>query len=182
MAIKHNVHITNGKGTLELIKGTYKVTSNVEGYDNTTLTPTNVTIEDGKETYAFTISANGTLTLHITEEGTSTGTKVTNTKFIRTDKNGTQLGDILESDSDGNIKILNVPYSSSTTFTIYYKQILSDGNHTFNEEIQSIEMKTKQQTVEITNPKAPTRIFTLSDVNLTNIPIESADLYLESAE
>ena len=66
---RHTVQITNGKGSIELVTGTYNASAVIGGYDATTLNPKNVTIVDGTDTYAFTISAKGTLTLHVTDTG-----------------------------------------------------------------------------------------------------------------
>lgn len=66
---RHTIPITNGKGSIELVTGTYKATAVVEGYDVSTLNPTSVDIIDSTDTYAFTISAKGTLTLHVTDTG-----------------------------------------------------------------------------------------------------------------
>ena len=54
---RHTVQITNGKGSIELVTGTYNASAVIGGYDATTLNPKNVTIVDGTDTYAFTISA-----------------------------------------------------------------------------------------------------------------------------
>ena len=72
MAIKHRIPITNGIGSLEVVNGRYNVTAEVPGYDNSTLTPKSIEIVDGVETYAFTISATGTLTINVTDTGSST--------------------------------------------------------------------------------------------------------------
>ena len=60
------------------------------GYDSSTLTPNSVNVVDGTNIYAFTISATGTLTLHVTDTGDpGTGVDIVGAKFIRTDSTGT---------------------------------------------------------------------------------------------
>ena len=66
---RHTIPITNGKGSIELVTGIYNATAIAGGYDASTLNPKSVTIIDGTDTYAFTISAKGILTLHVTDTG-----------------------------------------------------------------------------------------------------------------
>ena len=90
---RHTIPITNGKGSIELVTGTYNAQAVAGGYDASTLDPKSVTIIDGTDTYAFTISAKGTLTLHVTDTGeASTGVQIVGAKFIRTDSTGTNPG------------------------------------------------------------------------------------------
>ena len=177
---RHTIPITNGKGSIELVTGTYTATATAGGYDSSTLTPTSVTIVDGVETYAFTISAKGTLTLHVTDTGDpSTGVQVVGAKFIRTDSTGTIVGTEITSDSDGNAVFNNVPYATSGSIPIYYKQIASDGGHTFDDTVKSIIMTEESETVEIENPTAPERNFTLMDASFANIPIIDGQIILQ---
>ena len=88
---RHTIPITNGKGSIELVTGTYNAQAVAGGYDASTLDPKSVTIIDGTPTYAFTISAKGTLTLHVTDTGDpNTGVQIIGAKFIRTDSTGTR--------------------------------------------------------------------------------------------
>ena len=74
---RHTIPITNGKGSIRLVNGNYKVSAVVEGYDPDSIEPKNVTIVEGTNTYTFTIKANGTLTLHVTDTGNpQTGVQV----------------------------------------------------------------------------------------------------------
>ncbi len=180
MAIKHRIPITNGIGSLEVVNGRYNVTAEVPGYDNSTLTPKSIEIVDGVETYAFTISATGTLTINVTDTGSSTtGVQIVGAKFVRTDYQGNEIGVEAITDSDGNAKFLNVPFSANNSLKIYFKQVTSDGKHTFSEEVRNIEMKMNEETIEIANPLAPLKKFTLSDSNFVNILIDDGDLYIE---
>ena len=168
---RHTVQITNGKGSIELVTGTYNASAVIGGYDATTLNPKNVTIVDGTDTYAFTISAKGTLTLHVTDTGDpNTGVQIVGAKFIRTNSTGTIVG---------NEIITNVPFAESGSNAIYYKQISSDGGHTFDDTVKSIIMTQEKETVEIKNPEAPVRNFTLMDASFLNIPIEDGQIILE---
>ena len=87
-----SVIITNGTGTSNLINDTYSVTASVTGYENTSIDPTSISVVEGTNTYAFTISATGTLTLHVSEDGTSTGTPIVGATFVSTDSSGTEYG------------------------------------------------------------------------------------------
>ena len=170
------VTITNGTGTTDLINGAYEVDANVVGYDNTSIDPSNVTVEAGTNNYAFTISANGTLTLHVTEEGTPGGTPIVGATFVRTDSAGNEYGSVITTDSNGDAVFNNVPYAASGAPTIYYKQTASDGNHEFDNTVQNTTMTTQTSTVEIENQLGATRTITLTDSNYTNLPIESGSL------
>ena len=170
------VTINNGIGSTDLINDTYSVTADVAGYDNSTINPDSITVDAKTNTYSFTISANGTLTLHVTEEGTSTGTPVVGATFIRTDSEGNEYGTAITTDTNGDAIFSNVPYDSTNAPTIYYKQTASDGEHEFDDTVQSTTMTTQTSTVEIQNTKGATRTINLTDANYLNLPIESGSL------
>lgn len=170
------VNITNGVGTGNLINSTYTVTSNVNGYENTTINPNNVTISEGTNTYPFTISATGTLTLHVTEEGTSEGTPIVGATFIRTDSTGTEYGNPITTDTQGNAVFNNVPFSTTDAPLIYYKQTASDGDHEFVSTVQNTSLTTSTQTNEIQNTVGALRTINLYDANYENLPIDSGTL------
>ena len=167
-----NVIITNGTGTTELINDTYTVTAEVTGYNNTTINPNSIIVDAGTNTYSFTIAAEGTLTLHVTEEGTSTGTPIVGATFIRTDSTGTEYGTTITTDTNGDAVFNNVPFAATNTPIIYYKQTASDGNHEFDNTVQNTTMTTSTSTVEIQNTVGATRTINLTDTNYTNLPID----------
>lgn len=172
------INITNGTGTGELINGTYTVTSTVTGYDNTSINPSSVTVEAGTNTYAFTISATGTLTLHVTEDGTTTGTPIVGATFIRTDSTGNEYGTAITTDSNGDAVFNNVPFDATNAPLVYYKQTASDGDHEFDQTVQSTTLTTQTATVEITNQPGATRTINLTDANYSNLPIDSGSITL----
>ena len=163
------VNITNGTGTTDLINGSYTVEANVTGYENTTIDPSTLNVTEGTNTYAFTISATGTLTLHVTEDGTSTGTPIVGATFIRTD---------ITTDTNGDAVFNNVPFATSNAPIIYYQQTASDGNHEFDNTLKNIQMTTSTETIEIQNALGATRTINLTDSNYANLPIESGTLTL----
>lgn len=172
------ININNGTGTGEIINGTYTVTADVTGYDNTSINPSSVTVEAGTNTYAFTISATGTLTLHVTEDGTTTGTPIIGATFIRTDSTGTEYGTAITSDTNGDAVFNNVPFDATNAPLIYYKQTASDGDHEFDQTVQNTSLTTSTATVEIINQPGATRTINLTDSNYSNLPIESGTLTL----
>ncbi len=174
------VIITNGVGTSDIINGNYNVTADVTGYSNQTITPASVNIVEGTNTYNFTIEADGTLTIHVTEDGTSGGTPIVGATFIRTDSSGTEYGTAITTDASGNAVFNNVPYDATGAPTIYYKQTASDGNHEFDNTVQSTTLTTQTSTVEVTNAPGATRTINLTDANYGNLPIESGTLTLSS--
>ena len=172
------ININNGTGTGELINGSYTVTADVTGYDDTSINPSSITVEAGTNTYAFTISATGTLTLHVTEDGTTTGTPIVGATFVRTDSSGTEYGTPITSDSNGDAVFNNVPFDATNAPLIYYKQTTSDGDHEFDQTVQNTSLTTSTATVEIINQPGATRTINLTDANYSNLPIESGTLTL----
>lgn len=176
---RHTIPITNGKGSIELVNGVYNATAVVGGYDASTLDPKQITIIEGTNDYAFTISAKGVLTLHVTDSGDKvTGVQIIGAKFVRTDSTGTINGVEAVTDSDGNAIFRNVPFAPSGSTEIYYKQITSDGGHTFDDTVKSIVMNEQNKIVEITNPEAPLRNFTLTDASFPNVVISDGQIIL----
>ena len=174
------INITNGQGTESLINGQYTVEASVTGYENSSINPSSVNIVEGTNTYQFTISATGTLTLHVTEDGTSTGTPIVGATFVRTDSTGNEYGSTITTDSNGDAVFNNVPYAATSAPTIYYKQTASDGDHEFINTVQSTTLTTSTSTVEIENAPGATRTITLTDANYANLPIESGTLTLNN--
>ena len=172
------INIVDGVGTSEIINGDYTVTAEVNGYDNTTINPASVSIVDGTNTYAFTIAADGTLTLHVTEDGTTTGTPVVGATFIRTDATGTEYGSIVTSDSNGDAVFDNVPYDATNAPVIYYKQTASDGEHEFSTNVQNTSMTESTCTVEIINARGANRTINLTDANYSGLPVDSGTITL----
>lgn len=170
------INITNGTGTGELINDTYSVTANVTGYDNTSIDPSTVTVTEGTNSYAFTISATGTLTLHVTDTGTQAGTPIVGATFIRTDSTGNEYGTTITTDSNGDAIFNNVPFDATSAPIIYFKQTASDGDHEFDNTVQNTSMTTSNETIQIQNSVGATRTINLTDANYTNLPIESASL------
>ena len=172
------ITITNGEGSAALINDTYSVSASVTGYDNTSINPTSVTVEAGTNTYAFTIAATGTLTLHVTEDGTVAGTPIVGATIIRTDASGNEYGTAVTTDAQGDAVLANVPYDETNAPTIYYKQTASDGDHEFVNTVQSITMIASTSTVQISNPQGATRTISLTDANYANLPIDGGSLTL----
>ena len=168
------INITNGTGTGELINDTYTITADVNGYENNSINPNTINVVEGTNSYNFTIAANGTLTLHVTEEGTSEGTPIVGATFIRCDSNGTEYGNSIVTDTEGNAVFNNVPYAQDNAPSIYYKQTASDGEHEFVNTLQTITMTSQTQTIEIQNPPGATRTIQLTDANYENLPIATA--------
>lgn len=175
-----SITITNGVGTADIINGTYNISAQVDGYNNSTINPSSVTIDSTTNTYSFTIAANGTLTLHVTEDGTASGTPVVGATFVRTDSTGTEYGDPITSDAQGNAVFNNVPFAATNAPNIYYKQTASDGDHEFDNSVQSITLTTQTQTVEVQNVKGATRVINLTDANYENLPIETGTITLSN--
>ena len=168
------ITIVDGEGTSNLINDTYTVTSNVSGYDNTSIAPSSVSVVEGTNTYAFTISATGILTLHVTEDGTSAGTPIVGATFVRTDSTGNEYGTPITSDASGDAVFNNVPFDSTNAPTIYFKQTASDGDHEYSSSVQSTTMTTSTETLEIQNTVGALRTINLTDENYANLPVDGS--------
>lgn len=168
------INIVDGTGSANIINGTFDVTSSVTGYDNTSINPSSVQIVEGTNTYQFTISANGTLTLHVTEDGTSSGTPIVGATFVRTDSTGNTYGSSVTSDSNGDATFNNMPFDATNAPTIYFKQTASDGDHEFSDAVQSTTMTTSTSTIEIQNTVGASRTITLTDANYSNLPVSGS--------
>lgn len=180
MAKEHIVPITNGIGSKELDNGTYSITASISGYDNASIDPAELEVTEGTNDYSFTIAATGTLTLHVTDDGTEIGVPIVGATFYRCDAEGTTYGDPIESTEDGNAVFNNVPYAEENAPIIYYKQTISDGEHTFDGELQNTILAEESVTIEITNPEAAARNFTLTDANYADLPIADGSITLTS--
>lgn len=176
---KHLIPITNGKGTKPLTNGTYAVEAEVLGYDNTSIDPNSIEILEGTNSYTLKIAATGTLTLHVSDDGTDVGVPIIGATFKRCDQEGNEYGEEITTDDSGNAVFNNVPYSETDTPpTIYIKQTASDGEHTFVSELKEIVMTTQTHTEEIVNADAPEREFILTDTNYENLPITDGSINL----
>ena len=176
---KHNVKISDGKGSIRLVEGVYNASASVPGYDSSTLTPTSVEFRDDVETYTFSISAKGVLTIHVSEEGVSGSVPVVGAKFVRANSDGGLVSQEAITDESGNAVFRNVPYSSTSKPRVYFKQLLGDDVHSFSEDLNSVEMNEENVVMEVQNPLAANRNFVLTDTNFANITIADGDLYFE---
>lgn len=172
------ITITNGTGSAQVKQGTYNVSADVNGYENSSINPTSVSIDSQTSAYNFTIEATGTLTLHVTEDGTDTGTPIVGATFYRTDQAGTTYGSIITTDSNGDAIFNNVPFDTNG-FTLYYKQTASDGSHDFSDLVQNTSLTESTTTIQITNAPYQTYTFNLTDANYSNMPIESGTITIQ---
>lgn len=177
MAKPYSISIVNGTGSANVIDGEYSVSSNVVGYDNNSIEP-NTVIINGVETKAFTISASGTLTLRVTEDGTSSGIPIEGAKFVRCDKDGNTYGNEIITTVDGTCSFQNVPYDTVSAPNIYYKQIESDGNHNFDNTLKTINLMAQTFTQDVINAPASQQTMNLTDKYYTDLPIESGTITL----
>lgn len=168
----YNINITNGAGSESILNGNYSVTTSVTGYDNSSILPSSVSVVEGTNEYNFTIAATGTLTLHVTEEGTSSGTAITSGSFVRTDSTGTvEYGNPITIGTDGNAVFNYVPWAASDAPTIYYKQTASDGSHSFDDTVKSINLITQTETIEVQNAIPAVRTINYTDANYSGLGI-----------
>ena len=178
MAKPYTINIVDGSGQERVVDGSYTASASVVGYDNTSLTPTSITVDGTTSTYNFTIAATGTLTLHVTEDGTSGGTPVVGATFNRTDAQGNIYGDVITTDEHGNAVFNNVPFAETGAPIIYYKQIASDGDHNFDNTVKNITLTTSAETIQIENELPALQTFNLTDANYEGLTIATGTITL----
>ena len=182
----YNVTIINGKGSQTMETGNYSVSAvYAPGYDMLTLSPTSFTANSSTSTGAFTISANGTLTIIFNETGAEGGTPITSGTVVMTDSTGTtQYGEVVEIDSNGSAVFNNVPYGSEqSAYTLYFKQLTSDENHNIYQNVFGVGMGGQTQTEYLENTlKSVLQNFTLTDANYPELPVYNAVLKFENDE
>lgn len=177
--MEYIVPITNGIGSKELDTGNYSVTAEVLGYDNSTLSPSNITVSSDVSTYEFTVAATGKLTLHVSDNGTIYGVPIISASFYRCDASGKVYGEKLTTDMSGMVVFNNVPYASTNAPFVYFKQVEGDLEHTFSKDVQKIALDKGEVTLEILNAPAPERTFKLTDANYAGLPIEDGEIILK---
>ena len=178
MASPYVINISNGTGSEYILNGSYAVTANSTGYNNVSILPATQVVTTGTDTYAFTIAATGTLTLHVSEDGTAIGTPIVGATFARCDSSGTTYGTAITSDANGEAVFDYVPFAATGAPIIYYKQTASDGEHEFSSALVNTTMTTSTDTIEITNAPPAQRTINLTDVNYAGLPIETGSITL----
>lgn len=177
MASPYVITISDGSGTEDIVQATYTVTATVTGYNDLSILPATQTITAASD-YSFTIAATGTLTLHVTVEGTDIGTAIVGATFARCDSLGTAHGSEVTSDVNGDAVFPYVPFDATTPPSVYYRQTDSDGNHDFDNTLQTTTLTLSGKIIEIANPVPGTKTINLTDVNYTGLPIEDGFLTL----
>ena len=182
----YNLTIINGTGSQSMTAGDYSVSAiYAPGYDMSTLSPTTYTATSSTQTGAFTISANGTLTITFNETGAEGGTPITSGTVVMTDSTGKiEYGSVVEIDSNGTATFNNVPYGSEqAAYTLYFKQLTSDENHNIYENVFAVGMGDQTQAEYVLNTlKSVLQNFTLTDANYPNLPVYNAGLKFQSNE
>ena len=175
MARPYSINIVDGTGTQEILEGKYSVSANISGYDNSTINPTSVEIVSGTSEYTFTVSANGTLTINVSD---GQGTNIVGATFIRTDADGNEYGSVVTTNSEGNAVLNNVPYSAENAPTIYFKQLSSDGDHNFTTEVKSAQLSSQAGVSNVINSIAETKTIKLTDANYEGLGVSSGTITL----
>lgn len=178
MAKPYIIDITNGEGSKQVLNGDYTVTASVTGYDNSSILPANVTISDSAASYDFTIASTGTLTLHVTEDGTENGTPVVGATFVRCDADGNTYGTEITTNDQGNAIFQYVPFAETSAPLIYYKQTASDGEHQFDNTLKNTSLTENTKTIQVANPSPATKTFTLKDANYSGLKIQTGQITL----
>ena len=174
MAKPYVINITDGVGSSNVLTGSYSVSAAVSGYDNSSIDPASLVVDAATLEYTLKISATGTLTLHVSENGTESGVSIVGAKFVRCDKDGNSYGNEIVSDVSGNAVFNNVPFSSDSEILIYYKQTASDSEHDFDTSLKSISMADSTKTEQIINSLPSLKQFGLVDANYENLPINGS--------
>ncbi len=171
----YNVTITNGTGSQVMQRGTYAVTAEAAGYDVSTLTPTTYTATDSEGSQAFTLSANGTLTINVNETGAAGGTPITSGTIVMTNADGSvEYGQAVTIDANGDAVFNNVPYGTTDEpFQLYFKQLTTADGYNVYDGVISVAMTAQTQTEYVQNTAAAEQTFTLTDANY-DLPIDGS--------
>lgn len=174
----YNVLISNGQGKVDLPNDVFSVTATATGYDGSTLNPASVTVTAGVTEYSFTISATGSLILHVTEDGTSAGTPVEGATFYRCDNNGNTYGSAFTTDSTGNATLTNIPWDTDGNAKIYYKQTETASGHSFDSKLKEIVLTQATTTVEVENQLLVSRTIKLTEAGYDGLSVPGASMVL----
>lgn len=174
----HIINITNGSGSKRIDNGTYSVSSNINGYNNSSISPVTVRVTADAEIYSFTVAATGKLTFHVTENGQTGGVPVVGATFYRCDADGNQYGDAVVSDANGDAIFNYVPFSADATVASYFKQIASDGEHSFDSTVKAFNLTNDTTVEQVENAPFTTKTFKITDANYDNLPVGTGTLTL----
>lgn len=173
----YNVSIINGSGSENMKKGTYSVSVTANGYEATTLSPTTFTATESAGSGAFTVSANGELTLIFNDSGASGGTPITSGSVVMTDSTGTtEYGSPITISATGEAVFGNVPYNATSPYVLYFVQKESDASHNVYSGVISVSMTSATQTEYVINSPIAQQTFTLTDANYSGLPVAEATL------
>lgn len=178
MENKYDITITNGSGSSNVLNGNYSVIANATGYNNSSISPNSIQVVEGTNEYNFTIAAEGNLVIHVTENGTQSGTPIVGATFIRCDSTGNEYGETVTTNAEGNATLQNLPFSSTNAPKVYLKQKSTDQYHTFDSNVKEQTLESSSKTIEVTNPLPVLRTFNLTDANYTGLAIESGTISL----
>ena len=173
----YSVNITDGAGSQSMKAGNYSVTVTATGYDPSTLAPSTFTAGETSGSGAFTLSANGALTLVFNETGASGGTPVTSGSVVMTDSTGTtRYGSPVNIGATGEADFPNVPFDSTTPYELYFVQLSTDDAHNVFGGVISVSMSSATQQEYVVNTPIAEQSFTLTDANYSGLPIAAATL------
>lgn len=179
----YQVTINNGAGSANMKAGTYDVVaSEAKGYDLSSLAPATYTATAAPGSQAFTLSAQGTLTMIFNETGAQGGTPITEGSVVMTDEDGdAQYGSPVTIGADGNAVFENVPYGDGTEpFPLYFKQLATDETHNIHAGVVSVEMTSQTNTVYVENSPVAAQSFTLTDAHYAGLPVSATLDFAES--
>lgn len=178
----YKINISNGSGIQRLPAGDYDVSADVFGYESKSLSPKTflANLESEKET--FTISAIGSLTINVNETGLEIGSPIIDGKFIRCNKDGTEIyGDVISINEFGVGLFNYIPFGTiEKPYTIFIKQISSDNIHNINLDVISINMSKQNHSIYIQNTLAGLQEFFVTDKNYSGLNIDGSLLFNKS--
>lgn len=171
----YKVQITNGAGSAKMQTGEYDVTAVANGYDATSLSPATYNATQGGSG-AFTLSAEGTLTLIFNETGAEGGTAVTAGSVVMTDSTGaTTYGSPVSINGQGTAVFNDVPFSSEQPYTLYFSQTATDADHEIYSGVITVSMNAQTLTRYVENLPVYSQQITLTDENY-GFPVIQAEL------
>ena len=178
---EYNINIVDGVATVELPVGNYTVSAvTVNGYKLDTLSPTSIIVTPVSAAYDLTVAADGELTIDVTDDGTSSGTPVEGSTFMRCDKDGNTIaGSEQTTNSSGEIEFDDTPYGDRTS-KIYIKNTVAPLGYALIMDILEYQPIDKNTTVELQQTATYTQTINLTDENYIGLNIENATVKIET--
>ncbi len=171
--------IVNGTAQETLPAGTYSGSTTATGYATETIT--DLVISASQNLVELTIGATGSLTITLTDS--VSGDPIKGAKFKRSNADGTTTygNESTETDDNGQTTFQNLPWAASGAPAVYFMQTATDIYHTLPTTPITTTLTTESgNTLTATNVHNDERTVSLTDKNYLGMPIDSAEINIDT--